>query len=100
MSKEEAIEAVSDRMRLDLYLHRVRFFKTRGLATTQISKKGARISRNGETRRTDKPAASIFIGDIVSFNCNKEIVTLNVLSLPTRRGPASEAQECYELHID
>ena len=86
-----------DRMRADLFLHRTRFFKTRALATTQINKKNIRISRNGETRRTNKPAVNICVGDIVSFNCNKEIVTLNVLQLPTRRGPAPEAQECYKL---
>ncbi len=84
-------------MRADLFLHRIRFFKTRASATSQITKKNIRISRNGETRRTNKPAANICTGDIVSFNCNKEIVTLNVLHLPTRRGPASEAQKCYEL---
>lgn len=89
-----------DRMRLDLFLHRIRFFKTRALATTQITKKGARITHNGETRRTSKPSANIFIGDLVSFNCNKEIVTLNVLNLPERRGPAPEAQDCYKLHED
>ncbi|MFC7291325.1 RNA-binding protein [Hirschia litorea] len=89
---------VTDRMRLDLFLHRIRFFKTRALATTQISKKSARITRNGETRRTDKPSANIFIGDMVSFNCNKEIITLNVIKLPYRRGPAPEAQACYELY--
>ncbi len=89
-----------DRMRLDLFLHRIRFFKTRALASTQISKKSVRITRYGETRRTDKPAANIFIGDMVSFNCNKEIITLNVIKFPYRRGPAPEAQACYDLLED
>ncbi|ACT58466.1 RNA-binding S4 domain-containing protein [Hirschia baltica] len=100
MAKQDASPDETDRMRVDLFLHRIRFFKTRALATSQITKKNVRISRNGETRRTNKPAANIFVGDIVSFYCNKEIVTLSVLNLPLRRGPAPEAQKCYTLIED
>ena len=42
-------------LRLDVWLWRARFFKTRALSGAHIRKRGARITRNGLTRRVNKP---------------------------------------------
>lgn len=91
MSGEDA-----EKLRADIWLWRARFYKTRALAGTQIKKRGIRITRNGQTRRTDKPGATVFIGDVVTFGRAPHIRSVEVLGLGTRRGPASEAAELYE----
>lgn len=88
---DETIETT----RLDVWLWRARFFKTRALAGTAVSKRGVRISRFGQTRRTSKPGASIAVGDILTFTRARHIQTVEVAALGERRGPASEAQGLY-----
>ena len=91
MSDEDA-----EKIRADIWLWRARFYKTRALAGTQIKKRGIRITRHGQTRRTDKPGANVFEGDIVTFGRAPHIRTVEVLGLGTRRGPASEAAALYQ----
>lgn len=93
-------DANTDRMRIDAFLYRARFFKTRAIASRAISGKGARIARDEQIRRTDKPSANIMPGDTISFSQAARVVTLHVLELPKRRGPAPEVQTCYELLDD
>ena len=83
-------------MRLDVWLWRTRFFKTRTSASDAIETQGARIERDGQVRRIDKPAAPLASGDLVSFVNISGSHVLRVLSLPPRRGPVSEAALCYE----
>lgn len=47
-------------------------------------------------RKTTKPGAVICVGDILVFRKGSELISLRILALPERRGPASEAQLCYE----
>jgi ribosome-associated heat shock protein Hsp15 len=88
-----------ERLRLDLFLWRARLFKTRGAAADAVEA-GCRIERDGQVRRVDKPATSVTPGDLISFGGGhgarggQRIV--RILSLPGRRGPASEAALCYE----
>lgn len=84
------------RMRLDVFLWRTRFFKTRTTASEAIETKGARIERDGQVRRIDKPATTVAAGDLLSFPTPPGQRIIRVLSLPARRGPASEAALCYE----
>ena len=84
------------RMRLDVFLWRARFFKARTSATEAIDRSGARIERDGQVRRIDKPASPIVPGDIVSFRAPSGAKLVRILSLPARRGPPSEAASCYE----
>ena len=88
-------EADSEGQRADIWLWHARFFKTRGLATTYVSKKGLRITRNGQTRKTTKPAAKILSGDVLTFYQARNIRTIEVTGMADRRGPASEAQTLY-----
>lgn len=94
-SKVGDANAPLEQMRLDVWLCRARFFKTRTLAGESLEKKGARIDRSGHVRRVSKPSASVAIGDVVSFTCQKKVETLVVLDLPARRGPAAEASQNY-----
>ena len=82
--------------RLDVWLWRARFFKTRTLSSAHISRRGVRITRHGETRKVTKPGANVAIGDIVTFGRSVHIRTVSITQLGTRRGPASEAAKLYE----
>lgn len=84
------------RMRLDVFLWRARFFKARTSATEAIEAQGARIERDGQVRRVEKPAIPVEPGDILSFRAPSGPKLVRILSLPTRRGPPSEAALCYE----
>lgn len=88
---EEKLEGV----RVDIWLWRARFFKTRALATDYVSRKGIRITRHGNTRKTDKAGLRVSPGDVLTFYKAKAIETVEVLELGERRGPASEAQALY-----
>jgi ribosome-associated heat shock protein Hsp15 len=88
--------AAEDRMRLDVFLWRARFFKARTSATEAIEAKGARIERGGQVRRIDKPATPVEVGDVLSFVCPSGQRLVRILSLPDRRGPPKEAALAYE----
>ncbi len=87
-------------LRLDVWLWRARFFKTRALAGRHIAARGVRITRNGQVRRVDKPAAGVRSGDILTFALGDRIQAVEVLAFGHRRGPAVEAQALYRLCTD
>lgn len=93
---EEEGDADTGRMRLDVFLWRARFFKARSSATEAVETQGARIERDGQVRRIDKPATPVEPGDILSFRAPSGPKLVRILSLPARRGPPSEAPLCYE----
>ncbi len=78
--------------RLDAWLWRARFFKTRGLATAVVAK--GRVRLNGE--RVAKASRQVRIGDVLTFSQGGDIRVVRVLDFADRRGPASEAQQLYE----
>lgn len=82
-------------LRLDIWLWRARFFKTRALSTAHIRGHGVRLSHMGQTRKTDKPGAGVIVGDVVTFGKAGRIYCVEVLDLGERRGPAEEAQALY-----
>lgn len=88
-------EAGTETIRLDVWLWRARFFKTRGLAASHVSGKGVRLTRGDETRKTVKPGAALRIGDRVTFAKAGSIHTIEIVALGTRRGPAAEAAALY-----
>jgi ribosome-associated heat shock protein Hsp15 len=85
-----------DRLRLDVFLWRARFFKARTSATEAIETQGARIERDGQVRRIDKPATPVEAGDVLSFTAPSGAKLVRIISLPERRGPPAEAALCYE----
>ncbi|NQY97879.1 MAG: RNA-binding S4 domain-containing protein [Henriciella sp.] len=88
-------DAPSEEIRVDIWLWRARFFRTRALATDYVSRKGIRITRNGQTRKTDKAGLRVSAGDVLTFYKAKAIETVEVLQIGERRGPAIEAQTLY-----
>lgn len=82
-------------VRLDVWLWRARFFKTRKLACAAIEKRGVRLTRGGQTRRISKPGTSVAAGDVLIFTRARHIQTVEIRNIGTRRGPASEAQALY-----
>lgn len=84
------------RMRLDIFLWRARFFKTRSAAADAVENTGVRIERDGQVRRIDKPAVTVSPLDLLSFRAPSGARLIRVLSLPERRGPPTEATACYE----
>jgi ribosome-associated heat shock protein Hsp15 len=77
-------------LRLDLWLWYVRFYKTRGLATEAV--KGGQVRVNG---MRPKPARAVLEGDWVEITKEEQRLRVEVLALPSRRGPAPEAARCY-----
>lgn len=76
--------------RLDRWLVQTRFFKTRALAARAVA--GGHVKRGG-TRA--KPGDKVSVGDRLEIVRGHERFEVEVLALPVRRGPASEAQACY-----
>lgn len=78
-------------LRVDKWLWHTRFFKTRGLAAKAVT--GGHIRVNGERV---KPARTVHIGDHLEINRDRLTWRVEVLRLPARRGPAREAEACYD----
>ena len=83
------------RQRVDLWLFRARFAKTRAEAARLISEGGVRIVREGASRQIDKPSAEIAIGDALVLPLRGRLRTVESAGLGERRGPAAEARLLY-----
>ena len=78
-------------MRLDRLLWFLRLAKTRSAAQRWIAE--GHIRRNGErVTRQDQPIA---VGDVLTLPLRSKVLPIQIVVLPTRRGPAAEAQACY-----
>ena len=77
-------------LRLDRWLWFTRFYKTRSSASAAVQ--GGHIRRNGERARSSTKVA---IGDQIRLVRNQLTYDLTVEDIPSRRGPAPEAQACY-----
>jgi ribosome-associated heat shock protein Hsp15 len=78
--------------RLDKFLWAARFLKSRSLAATLCAEKRVRVSG----RLVDKAHTLVRVGDVLTFPLGSRIRVVRILALPTRRGPAAEAQALYE----
>lgn len=78
-------------MRVDKWLWQTRFFKTRALAARTVT---AGIRIDGEPAA--KPHRAVGTGDVLTFPQATRVRVVRILALPVRRGPAPEAQACYE----
>jgi ribosome-associated heat shock protein Hsp15 len=79
-------------VRIDRYLHCIRLVKSRTIAQSLIETGYVRI----DSRRVEKSSEEVRVGSVVAFPLRGQVRVLKVLSLPARRGPASEARACYE----
>ena len=78
--------------RLDQWLWFARFVKTRSLGA-RLCAAGA-VAINGVPAK--KPNHSVRVGDVVALPQGGWQLTVRVLALATRRGPAPEARGLYE----
>jgi ribosome-associated heat shock protein Hsp15 len=62
----------------------------------QVESWFARIERDGQVRRIDKPATPVEAGDVLSFTAPSGSKLVRIIALPERRGPPAEAALCYE----
>ena len=84
------------RVRIDVWLWRARFVKTRAEAARLVSEGGVRVIRqDGASRALDKPSAEIGPGDKVLFLQRGAIRSVAVKGIGARRGPPAEARALY-----
>lgn len=86
--------------RIDLWLWRARFCKTRALAARVVETGRVRLARDGREGRLDKPSRSVKPGDELVFALGGRLIAVRVLALGERRGPAPEARLLYDLLSD
>ena len=79
-------------MRLDRFLYFIRLSKSRTLAQGLIEAGNIRL----DGKRVAKAAEVVKVGSVIALPLRGQVRVLRVLALPSRRGPASEAQSCYE----
>lgn len=84
-----------DSCRIDVWLWRARFAKSRSLAAALVEKGAIRLTHNGSQTRVDKPSRSVHVGDTLVFALGGRLTELKVEALGERRGPAEEARALY-----
>lgn len=79
-------------LRLDKFLYFIRFAKSRAKAVALIEASHMRID--------GRPVASIrdnvCVSQTITLAVAGKVRAIRVLAIPARRGPAPEAQACYE----
>ena len=83
---------LSEEVRIDRFLFFIRLARSRTLAKASIAEGYVRM----DGKRVEKPSDEVRVGSIVALPLRGRVRVLRVLSLPKRRGPASEARACYE----
>lgn len=86
---------MSEKLRVDLWLFRARFVKTRAAAARLVVEGGVRLMHQGQTRRLEKPSAEVAPGDALMFPQAGTLRTVQIEALPVRRGPPGEAKGLY-----
>ena len=81
--------------RIDVWLWRARFAKSRSLAAAMVERGAVRLTHHGVQTRLDKPSRSVHVGDGLVFALGGRLVELEVISLGERRGPPEEARALY-----
>ncbi|ALR22102.1 RNA-binding S4 domain-containing protein [Sphingobium baderi] len=79
-------------LRIDKFLWFTRLAKSRSIAQ-KVAEDG-HIRVNG--RRIERSHTPVRPGDLITFPHPGGVRVVRVIQLPGRRGPASEAQCCYE----
>jgi ribosome-associated heat shock protein Hsp15 len=80
-------------MRIDKLLWFLRLARTRSAAQTLVGEGHIRL--NG--KRVERTAQAVAPGDVLVLPLPHGVLAIEVVVLPARRGPASEAQSCYRV---
>ena len=78
-------------MRIDKLLWFLRLARTRSAAQALVGAGHVRL--NG--RRVERLAQDVAVGDVLVLPLPRGVAVIELLALPPRRGPASEAQSHY-----
>jgi len=78
-------------MRIDKLLWFLRLAASRSFAQHWVL--DGHIRLNG--RRIEKPSATVKAGDVLTLPMRSRVRVVEILALPSRRGPTDEAQSCY-----
>ena len=80
-------------MRIDKLVWFLRFAASRNVAQQWIEQGHFRL--NG--RRIEKPGYAVKPGDVLTLPLRSQVLVIELLTLPERRGPVEEAQACYRV---
>ena len=81
--------------RLDVWLHRARFMRTRALAAAFVEAGRVRVTRAGVQQRVDRPGRTVRVGDELLFAIGGRVTSVRVAALGERSGPPEEARALY-----
>ncbi|THD83281.1 MAG: RNA-binding S4 domain-containing protein [Phenylobacterium sp.] len=81
--------------RVDVWLWRARFFKTRSMAARFVEQSRVRLTRAGQETRLDKASRAVKVGDSLVFALGGRLIAVRVEALGERRGPPAEARGLY-----
>ncbi|HEY5072241.1 MAG TPA: S4 domain-containing protein [Caulobacteraceae bacterium] len=81
--------------RLDVWLWRARFFKTRAMAAQVVGAGAIRLTRAGAQERVSRPAKTLHRGDELVFAFAGRLREVRVEAFGRRRGPPTEARALY-----
>lgn len=82
-------------VRIDIWLWRARFLKSRGLAADLVEAGAVRLTHQGRQTRLDKPSRVVHVGDEITFAQHGRVTAVRVDALGERRGPPVEARALY-----
>ena len=88
-------EAGPGSVRVDVWLWRARFAKSRSLDAALVERGAVRLTHQGRQTRLDKPSRLVHPGDDIVFAHNDRLTAVHVLALGERRGPPVEARALY-----
>ncbi len=83
--------AKTDTLRLDKLLFFLRLARTRSLAQVVASAGHVRIGGI----RIERASHGVAVGDVITLPFGTGVLVFELLALPVRRGPPSEARACY-----
>lgn len=86
---------MSDSCRIDVWLWRARFARTRSLAAAMVERGAIRLTHHGAQTRLDKPARPVHVGDRLLFVVAGRLTDIRIEALGDRRGPPAEARALY-----
>lgn len=81
--------------RIDVWLWRARFARTRAGAVRMIEAGAVRLTHAGAQTRVDKPSRCVHLGDRLLFAAGPRLMEIEVAAYGDRRGPAEEARGLY-----
>jgi ribosome-associated heat shock protein Hsp15 len=84
-----------DACRVDVWLWRARFCKTRSIASRLVESGQIRMTRTGQQSRLDKPSRTVRPGDELVFAFAGRLIAVRVQAPGARRGPPEEARGLY-----